>query len=129
MRSRVRTITNVLEVAVKWRDRVSDELTFHSSYPLEGHIVNPDELTHLSNEIDLALRYQLAPKWESKLGYRLTLDSFTTVNRTDFQQQVTGAIIYRLTNQFFIEGRVAYRVGNPDAFRAGIRVGYDLGLF
>ncbi|MFB6276614.1 MAG: hypothetical protein ABEI32_10790, partial [Halothece sp.] len=129
-------VDNVIEVSLQRRDRVSDQLTLHSGYALAGHIVNPDELSYISNEIDLALRYQLTPQWESELGYQVTLDGFTNADRTDFQQQLQGTITYHPSDQFFIEGLVAYRFGDssldgidPEAFRAGIRLGYDLGLF
>lgn len=129
-------VDNAIEISVQRRDRLSQQLTLHSAYALAGHIVNPNELTYISNEIDLALHYQLTPKWETELGYQVTLDGFTNSDRTDFQQQLEGAIIYRATEKLFIEGLIAYRFGNssldsidPNAFQAGIRLGYDLDLF
>jgi len=129
-------VDNSIEASLQRRDRLGDQLSLHATYSLEGHIVNPDELSYISNELDLALRYQLSSNWNSELGYQVRLDSFTNADRTDFQQQLEGTITYRATEQFFIEGLVAYRFGNsslegidPNAFRAGVRVGYDLELF
>ncbi len=129
-------VDNVVELSVQRQDRLSEKLTLNSTYALAGHIVNPDELSYIRNELDFALRYQLASKWQSELGYQVTLDSFTEADRTDFQQQLQGTITYQATEDLFIEGLIAYNFGNstlegidPDEFQAGIRVGYDLELF
>ncbi len=129
-------VDNSIRASWQRRDFLSKQFTLHSAYALTGHIVNPDELSHITNQVNLALSYQLAPQWKTKLGYGIKLDSFTTAERTDFQQQLQGIITYRPTDQFFIEGLVGYRFGDssldgidPDAFRAGIRLGYDFALF
>jgi len=129
-------VDNSIELSVQRQDRFSENLTLYSTYALAGHIINPDELSYIRNELDFALNYQLTSQWKSEFGYQLRLDSFTTASRTDFQQRLRGTITYEPTEDFFIEGVVSYGFGNstlegiePDEFRAGIRLGYDLQLF
>jgi hypothetical protein len=83
--------------AVGRRDRLTPQLTLNTEYELEYNLSDPVSRNRVSNRLRAILGYQITPKLEADLAYRLTLVDFTAQNRNDFYHQVTLGLNYDLS--------------------------------
>ncbi|MEB3212721.1 MAG: hypothetical protein VKL39_15280 [Leptolyngbyaceae bacterium] len=96
--------------AVGRRDRLTSRLTLNTEYELEYNLSDPVSRNRVINQLRASLDYDITPKLETDLSYRLTLVDFTTQNRNDFYHQVTVGLSYDLSRDtqisFFGGGRL-----------------------
>ncbi len=127
---------NAVQFLLGRQDQLSKKLRLDSFYELKASFTNPDEQSRVANTLGARLRYDLTPKWQGALDYRLTFKSFTQVDRADTEHQVTALAIYNLSPDLFLAGSVSYLFGrssNPSVdvrnFAIGISLGFNLPLF
>jgi Putative beta-barrel porin 2 len=127
---------NAVQFLLGRQDQLGQQLRLDSFYELKASFTNPDEQSRVANTLGARLRYDVTPKLQGALDYRLTFKSFTQVDRADTEHQISALAIYNLSPDWFVAGSVSYLFGrssqpNVDLsnFALGISLGLNLPLF
>ena len=127
---------NSVQFLLGRQDQLAQQLRLDSFYELKASFTQPDEQSRVANTLGARLRYDVTPKLQGALDYRLTFKSFTQVDRADTEHQISALAIYNLSPDLFLAGSVSYLFGrssNPTVdvrnFAIGISLGFNLPLF
>lgn len=86
-----------LELTIGRRDRLTPQLTLDSYYQGQIFFSDPERFSNVLNSVGGYLGYQIAPRWDAGIGYRLTISDFTQQSRHETYQRLTGQLRYSIT--------------------------------
>ncbi|MEA5572632.1 outer membrane beta-barrel protein [Calothrix sp. UHCC 0171] len=118
------------------QDQLSQRLRLDSFYDLRASFSEPKAQSRVANSLGARLRYDLTPKLQGALDYRLTLKDYTNQDRFDTQHQVGVDLIYNVNQDLFVGSYASYLFGSSSAssidfnnFSVGVNVGLNISLF
>ncbi|AFZ03075.1 outer membrane beta-barrel protein [Calothrix sp. PCC 6303] len=118
------------------QDSLSSQLRLDSYYELRASFSTPKTQSRIANSLGTRLKYDLTPKLQGALDYRLTFKDYTEQERFDTQHQVGLDLVYNINQDLFIGSSASYLFGsssqsftNMDNFSVGINLGLNLPLF
>lgn len=118
------------------QDQLSKRLRLDSFYDLRASFSEPKEQSRVANSLGARLRYDLTPKLQGGLDYRLTLKDYTNQDRFDTQHQLGVDLIYNINKDLFIGSSASYLFGSSSAssidlnnFSLGVNIGLNVPLF
>ncbi|BAZ39548.1 hypothetical protein NIES4101_55020 [Calothrix sp. NIES-4101] len=118
------------------QDQLSQRLRLDSFYDLRASFSEPKAQSRVANSLGARLRYDLSPKLQGALDYRLTLKDYTNQDRFDTQHQVGVDLIYNVNQDLFVGSYASYLFGSSSAssidlnnFSVGVNVGLNITLF
>ncbi|MBD1821308.1 outer membrane beta-barrel protein [Cyanobacteria bacterium FACHB-DQ100] len=127
---------NAVQLIVGRQDQISEQLRLDSFYELRASFANPNEQSRVTNTIGARLRYDITPTVQGALDYRLTFKSFTQVDRSDTEHQISALMTYNISPDVFLTGSASYLFGrssnsaiNLDNLSFGLGLGFNLPLF
>lgn len=125
-----------LRLSVGRQDQLNSRLRLDSFYELRASFTTPNDQNRIANTLGARLRYDITPKLQAALDYRLTLKDFTQQERFDTQNQLGVEAIYNINPDLFIGGSASYLFGSSsntsvdlNNFSVGISVGLNVPLF
>jgi Putative beta-barrel porin 2 len=122
---------NSLQFLLGRQDQLGKRFRLDSFYELKASFTNPDEQSRLANTLGARLRYDVTPKLQGALDYRITFKDFTQVDWADTEHQISALAIYNITPDWFVAGSVSYLFGrssNPTVDLSNLAIGVSLGL-
>jgi hypothetical protein len=130
------TRDNAVQVIVGRQDQLGKQLRLDSFYELRASFTNPNEDSRVANTIGTRLRYDISPKVQGALDYRLSFKNFTQVDRSDTEHQVSALVIYNINPDVFLAGSASYLFGRSsnsaidlNNLSFGLSLGFNLPLF
>ena len=127
---------NAVQLIVGRQDQLGQQLRLDSFYELRASFTNPDDQNRVANTLGTRLRYDITPKLQGALDYRLTFKNFTQVDRADTEHQISALAIYNVNPDVFIAGTVSYLFGRSsstaidlDNLSIGVSLGWNVPLF
>jgi hypothetical protein len=125
-----------IRLSVGRQDQLDNQIRLDSFYELRASFATPNDQSRVANTLGARLRYDISPKLQTALDYRLTLKDFTQQERFDTQHQLSLETIYSINQDLFIGGSASYLFGSSsdttvdlDNFSIGINLGLNLPLF
>jgi hypothetical protein len=97
------------------QDQLSNRLRLDSFYDLRASFSEPKEQSRVANSLGARLRYDLTPKLQGALDYRLTFKNYTNQHLLDTQHQVSVDLIYNINQDLFIGSSASYLFGSSSA--------------
>jgi hypothetical protein len=129
-------VDNSMRLVVGRQDQLATRLRLDSFYELRAGFAQPSTQSQVANSVGARLRYDITPKLEGALDYKLTLKDFTQQSRFDTQHQLGVQAIYNVNQNLFIGGSASYLFGSSsrggidlDNFSIGVNVGWNIPLF
>ncbi len=127
---------NSLQFILGRQDQLGQQLRLDSFYELRASFTNPDDQNRVANTLGARLRYDVTPKLQGALDYRLTFKNFTQVDRSDTEHQISALAIYTINSDVFVAGSVSYLFGRSsssaidlDNLSVGVSLGWNVPLF
>ena len=127
---------NSVQLIVGRQDQLRQQLRLDSFYELRASFTNPDDQNRVANTLGARLRYDITPKLQGALDYRLTFKNFTQVDRADTEHQISALAIYNINPDIFVSGTVSYLFGRSssaaidlDNLSIGLGIGWNVPLF
>jgi len=127
---------NAVQLVVGRQDQLGEQLRLDSFYELRASFANPDDQSRIANTVGARLRYDITPKVQGALDYRLTFKNFTQVDRSDTEHQISALIIYNISSDVFLSGSASYLFGRSsnsaidlNNLSFGLSLGINLPLF
>ena len=127
---------NSIQLIVGRQDQLGQQLRLDSFYELRASFTNPDDQNRVANTLGARLRYDLTPKLQGALDYRLTFKNFTQVDRADTEHQISALAIYNISPDVFVSGTVSYLFGRSSSaaidlnnLSIGVSLGWNVPLF
>ncbi|MCY7320546.1 MAG: outer membrane beta-barrel protein [Phormidesmis sp. CAN_BIN36] len=127
---------NSVQLIVGRQDQLGQQLRLDSFYELRASFANPDDQNRVANTLGARLRYDITPKLQGALDYRLTFKNFTQVDRADTEHQISALAIYNINPDVFVSGTVSYLFGRSssaaidlDNLSIGLGIGWNVPLF
>ena len=127
---------NSIQLIVGRQDQLGQQLRLDSFYELRASFTNPDDQNRVANTLGARLRYDLTPKLQGALDYRLTFKNFTQVDRADTEHQISALAIYNINPDVFVSGTVSYLFGRSSSaaidlnnLSIGVSLGWNVPLF
>ncbi|PZO49072.1 outer membrane beta-barrel protein [Phormidesmis priestleyi] len=127
---------NSVQFILGRQDQLGQQLRLDSFYELRASFTNPDDQNRVANTLGARLRYDITPKLQGALDYRLTFKNFTQVDRADTEHQISALAIYNINPDVFVAGNVSYLFGRSssaaidlDNLSIGISLGWNVPLF
>jgi hypothetical protein len=118
------------------QDQLNNHLRLDSFYELRASFATPNDHNRVANTLGARLRYDITPKLQAALDYRLTLKDYTQQDRFDTQNQIGLEAIYSINRDLFIGGSASYLFGSSsdalvdlDNFSLGVNIGLNVPLF
>jgi Putative beta-barrel porin 2 len=118
------------------QDSLSSNLRLDSYYELRASFSTPKTESRIANSLGARLRYDLTPKLQGALDYRLTFKDYTEQERFDTQHQIGLDLVYNINQDLFIGSSASYLFGSSSQsfsdmnnFSVGINLGLNLPLF
>ncbi|AFY36024.1 outer membrane beta-barrel protein [Calothrix sp. PCC 7507] len=125
-----------VRLSVGRQDQLNSRLRLDSFYELRASFAAPSDQNRVANTLGARLRYDITPKLQGALDYRLTFKDFTQQDRFDTQNQLGLEAIYNINPDLFIGGSASYLFGSSsDAtvdlsnFSVGVSIGLNVPLF
>jgi Putative beta-barrel porin 2 len=125
-----------IRLTIGRQDALSSNLRLDSYYELRASFSTPKTQSRIANSLGARLRYDLTPKLQGGLDYRLTFKDYTEQQRFDTQHQLGLDLVYNINQDLFIGSSASYLFGsssqsftNMDNFSVGINLGLNLPLF
>jgi Putative beta-barrel porin 2 len=129
-------VDDSVRLTIGRQDQLSKRLRLDSFYDLRASFAEPKAQSRVANSLGARLRYDLTPKLQGALDYRLTLKDYTNQDRFDTQHQVGVDLIYNVNKDLFIGSSASYLFGSSSAssidlnnFSLGVNIGLNLPLF
>jgi hypothetical protein len=130
------TRDNAVQLIVGRQDQLGKQLRLDSFYELRSSFTNPNEDSRITNTIGTRLRYDISPKVQGALDYRLSFKDFTQVERSDTEHQISALVIYNINPDVFLAGSASYLFGRSsnaaidiNNLSFGLSLGFNLPLF
>ncbi len=127
---------NSVQFILGRQDQLGQQLRLDSFYELRASFTNPDDQNRVENTLGARLRYDITPKLQGALDYRLTFKNFTQVDRSDTEHQISALAIYNINSDVFVTGSVSYLFGRSsssaidlDNLSVGVSLGWNVPLF
>ena len=127
---------NSVQFILGRQDQLGQQLRLDSFYELRASFTNPNDQNRVANTLGARLRYDITPKLQGALDYRLTFKNFTQVDRADTEHQISALAIYNINPDVFVAGNVSYLFGRSssaaidlDNLSIGISLGWNVPLF
>ncbi len=127
---------NSLQFILGRQDQLGKQLRLDSYYELRASFTNPDDQNRVANTLGARLRYDVTPKLQGAVDYRLTFKNFTQVDRSDTEHQISALAIYNINSDVFVAGSVSYLFGRSsssaidlDNVSVGVSLGWNVPLF
>jgi hypothetical protein len=118
------------------QDQLASQLRLDSFYDLRASFADPKEQNRIANSVGARLRYDITPKLQAAIDYRLTFRNYTQQNRFDTQHQVGLDLVYNINKDLFIGSSASYLFGSSSAssidlnnLSLGINLGLNIPLF
>ncbi|MBW4642537.1 MAG: outer membrane beta-barrel protein [Goleter apudmare HA4340-LM2] len=125
-----------VRLSVGRQDQLNSRLRVDSFYELRASFATPNDQNRIANTLGARLRYDITPKLQGALNYRLSLKDFTQQDRFDTQNQFGLEAIYNINPDLFIGGSASYLFGSSsDAsvdlnnVSVGVSIGLNVPLF
>lgn len=125
-----------LRLSVGRQDQLNSRLRLDSFYELRASFATPGDQNRVANTLGARLRYDITPKLQGALDYRLSFKDFTQQDRFDTQNQLGLEAIYNINSDLFIGGSASYLFGSSSAasvdlsnFSVGVSIGLNVPLF
>ena len=127
---------NAVQLIVGRQDQIGEQLRLDSFYELRASLANPNDQSRIANTIGVRLRYDITPKMQGALDYRLTFKNFTQVDRSDTEHEISALLIYNISPDVFLAGSASYLFGRSsnaaidlNNLSFGLNLGFNLPLF
>ncbi|MCY7276154.1 MAG: outer membrane beta-barrel protein [Phormidesmis sp. CAN_BIN44] len=127
---------NSVQFILGRQDQLGQQLRLDSFYELRASFTNPDDQNRVANTLGARLRYDITPKLQGALDYRLTFKNFTQVDRSDAEHQIGALAVYNINSDVFVAGSVSYLFGRSssasidlDNLSVGVSLGWNVPLF
>jgi len=127
---------NSVQFILGRQDQLGQQLRLDSFYELRASFTNPDDQNRVANTLGARLRYDITPKLQGALDYRLTFKNFTQVDRSDTEHQISALAVYNINSDVFVAGSVSYLFGRSsssaidlDNLSVGVSLGWNVPLF
>ena len=88
---------NSLELLLGRRDPLLPGLTLDTFYQAHLSFSNPSQFSNVVQSLGTSLNYRLNSRWDTRLGYQITVSDFTEVSRHETYQRITGQIRYAIS--------------------------------
>ncbi|MGD1942406.1 MAG: hypothetical protein ACFB0G_13945 [Leptolyngbyaceae cyanobacterium] len=86
-----------VELTLNRRDVLTPQLTLDSFYQGQVYFSDPEQFSNVLNSVGTYLGYRISPRWDTGIGYRLTISDFTRQSRHETYQRITGQLRYAIT--------------------------------
>lgn len=131
------TRDNAVQLIVGRQDQLGKQARLDSFYEFRSSFTNPSEDSRITNTIGTRLRYDISPKVQGALDYRLSFKNFTqAAGRSDTEHQISAIVIYNLNPDVFLAGSASYLFGRSsnaaidlNNLSFGLSLGFNLPLF
>jgi hypothetical protein len=125
-----------LRLSVGRQDQLNSRLRLDSFYELRASFATPSDQNRVANTLGARLRYDITPKLQGALDYRLSFKDYTQQDRFDTQNQLGLEAIYNINPDLFVAGSASYLFGSSSAasvdlsdFSVGVSIGLNVPLF
>jgi Putative beta-barrel porin 2 len=127
---------NSLQFILGRQDQIAKKLRLDTTYDFRASFTDRDDQSRLTHSLGTRLRYDVSPKLQTALEYRLHLKDYTRVDRFDTEHQISALATYNITPDLFVAGNVSYLFGrssnpdnNPNNLSIGISIGANIPIF
>jgi hypothetical protein len=100
------------DVAVQFQlgqnQRLREQIQLGYYYQLRGNFADPDSFSRWGNSFNLFVQFPVLTRLSGQLGYRLLLESYSTVDRSDVENQITAELRYAFSEQLSLRGFTFY---------------------